>query len=217
MSYCAEFDVGTRIQAAPWHAVVKIKDRWSCVRLRGSLSEKRSVYMPTGAGSVDQTFFMVQKVKYKVWRVFYSFIQLKISAFCINVYDWRICFLCILWISATPFISKQMFRKYAVEKIAYPRARTCGNSNPELTTQSHCTSVRVSGDDKWRASQSKPICTSIRRGAKWGSTCIFLPAEKPYISAKTLPRGDGIRGRQRGEGEEGGPFNSNTWGSKVNV
>lgn len=100
---------------------------------------------------------------------------------------------------------------------AYPRARTCGNSNPELTTQSHCTSVRVSGDDKWRASQSKPICTSIRRGAKWGSTCIFLPAEKPYISAKTLPRGDGIRGRQRGEGEEGGPFNSNTWGSKVNV
>lgn len=98
---------------------------------------------------------------------------------------------------------------------------TCarGNAIPELTTQSHCTSVRVNVDDKWRASQSKPICTSIRRGAKWGSTCIFLPAEKPYISAKTLPRGDGIRGRQRGEGEtgRGGPFNSNTWGSKVNV
>lgn len=64
-------------------------------------------------------------------------------------------------------------------------------------------SVRVSADDKWRASQSKPICTSIRRGAKWGSTCIFLPAEKPYISAKTLPRGDGIRGRQGGEGGAG--------------
>lgn len=87
--------------------------------------------------------------------------------------------------------------------LAHARTRTRGNSNPELTTQSHCTSVRVSVDDKWRASQSKPICTSIRRGAKWGSTCIFLPAEKPYISAKTLPRGDGIRGRQRGEGEGG--------------
>lgn len=75
---------------------------------------------------------------------------------------------------------------------------------PQLATHSHCTSARVSGDDKWRASQSKPICTSIRRGAKWGSTCIFLPAEKQYISAKTLPRGDGIRGRQRGKRRAGG-------------
>lgn len=78
-------------------------------------------------------------------------------------------------------------------------ARPRRSSKPE----SHCTSVRVSADDKWRSSQSKPICTSIRRGAKWGSTCIFLPAEKPYISAKTLPRGDGIRGRQGGEGGAG--------------
>lgn len=79
-------------------------------------------------------------------------------------------------------------------------ARTRGNSKSGCRA---LTSVRVSADDKWRASQSKPICTSIRREAKWGSTCIFLPAEKPYISAKTLPRGDGIRGRQGGEGGAG--------------
>lgn len=105
---------------------------------------------------------------------------------------------------------KRQLREIAVlileQACTVTRARAnarAGSSIPELTTRSHCTSVRVSVDDKWRASQSKPICTSIRRGAKWGSTCIFLPAEKPYISAKTLPRGDGIRGRQRGEGGSG--------------
>lgn len=86
---------------------------------------------------------------------------------------------------------------------------------PQLATHSHCTSVRVSGDDKWRASQSKPICTSIRRGAKWGSTCIFLPAEKQYISAKTLPRGDGIRGRQRGKRGGGGTGQGGTHSTQI--
>lgn len=51
----------------------------------------------------------------------------------------------------------------------------------------------------------------------------FLPAEKPYISAKTLPQGGGIRGRLRAAGGDGGgregvrAFNWNTSGSKVNV
>lgn len=134
---------------------------------------------------------------------------------------------CVLFIRhrTTILLSKAYSTTRTLTRAPPPVPHACAHKvtpKPQLATHSHCTSVRVSGDDKWRASQSKPICTSIRRGAKWGSTCIFLPAEKQYISAKTLPRGDGIRGRQRGKGRRGDgargdPFNSNTWGTKVNV
>lgn len=45
--------------------------------------------------------------------------------------------------------------------------------------------------DKLRASQSKPIYTSITGLTKWGSACIFLPQEISYISARVAPRAMG--------------------------
>lgn len=126
------------------------------------------------------------------------------------------------------FIYQTSYNNPSVEGLQYhththtcappPVPHACAHKvtpKPQLATHSHCTSVRVSGDDKWRASQSKPICTSIRRGAKWGSTCIFLPAEKQYISAKTLPRGDGIRGRQRGKRGGGGTGQGGTHSTQI--
>lgn len=140
--------------------------------------------------------------------------QIQTCTFCSHSAGWWFIFYLFIFLKsfATRGLISFNFRRCNAEKgswgepksawtRSHARTRTRGSSAAELSAGSHCTSVHVSGDDKWRASQSKPICTSIRRGAKWGSTCIFLPAEQPYISAKTLPRGDGIRGRQRREGE----------------
>lgn len=76
---------------------------------------------------------------------------------------------------------------------------------PELTTRSHCTSVRVSVDDKWRASQSKPICTSIRRGSQMGINMhIFSRGEAIHLSQNVAPGRWDKRPPERRKGVWGG-------------
>lgn len=76
---------------------------------------------------------------------------------------------------------------------------------PELTTRPHCTSVRVSVDDKWRASQSKPICTSIRRGSQMGINMhIFSRGEAIHLSQNVAPGRWDKRPPERRKGVWGG-------------
>lgn len=76
------------------------------------------------------------------------------------------------------------------------------------------TSVRVTGDDKWRSPQSKPICTSIRRGPPNGDQhAYFTRREAIHLSQNVAP-GRWDKGPREKGGRETDPIQFKYLGEK---